>query len=53
MSGNDKPPKAAYQVWAAANNGPAWDTLNTAQQGLWAAIAQAAINANNTGGISG
>lgn len=54
MSGGDHPPQAAYKVWAAANSAPAWDTLNTAQQALWAAVAQAAINANSGGaGISG
>ena len=47
MSGNDKPPKAAYDKWAQLNNvSVTWDQLTTAQPVNWQAIAQAAIDAN-------
>ena len=47
MSGSDKPPKAAYEAWAqATNNSTTWDQLTPAQQVIWGAVAQAAIDAN-------
>ena len=46
MSGNDKPPKAAYNAWAQANQPqPAWENMTAAQQLVWQNVAQAAINA--------
>lgn len=48
MSGSDKPPKAAYDQWAASNNvSTTWAQLTTVQQGIWTLVAQAAINAQN------
>ena len=47
MSGNDKPPKAAYNIWAQTHGiSIPWESLTTAEQGNWALIAQAAINAS-------
>jgi hypothetical protein len=47
MSGNDKPPKAAYQAWAQATDNPTtWDQLTPAQQVIWESVATAAIDAN-------
>lgn len=46
MSGSDKPPRAAYNAWAAQTNATlTWEQLTTAQQAMWAVVAQAAINA--------
>lgn len=47
MSGGDHPPQAAYEAWQAFNPGqPDWSDLTTAEQTQWAAVAQAAIDAN-------
>ena len=46
MSGSDKPPKAAYTMWAQTHNvSIPWESLTTGEQGNWNLIAQAAINA--------
>lgn len=48
MSGPDKPPQAAYQMWAQINQvSTTWDQLTNAQQANWEAIANAAIEAND------
>jgi hypothetical protein len=47
MSGSDKPPRAAYTEWATLTEcSTTWDQLTPAQQVIWGAVAQAAIDAN-------
>lgn len=47
MSGPDKPPQAAYTMWATLTGATeTWDELTTGQQANWEAIANAAIEAN-------